>query len=132
MSEDSLKWGPAPAFGMLRRGKTGLFSGPFKLRVARRLHSGWSGGTLSDGPKLIVEIPVSLVAWRLAPAICISGDGSTFEEIRAQAERSALSRWDCVGRRYLRILADANRRSAPLIGAGADNPWPRKGATCQF
>jgi hypothetical protein len=34
-----------------------LFAGPFKVRPDWRLHAGRSGGTLSGGPELILEIP---------------------------------------------------------------------------
>ena len=57
MSEESLPRRPVSAFGRLRRGKAALFSGPAKLRAGCRLHVGWSGGTLSAGPELILEIP---------------------------------------------------------------------------
>ena len=57
VSEESLHGGPVSAFGRLRRGKTVLFSGPFTLRAGGPLHFGRSGGRLSDGPNLIVQIP---------------------------------------------------------------------------
>jgi hypothetical protein len=61
VSEESLQRGPVSAFGRLRRGKAALFSGPFKLRAGRWLHFGWSVGTLSAGPKVILEIPAEMV-----------------------------------------------------------------------
>jgi hypothetical protein len=63
VSGESLQRGPVSAFGRLRRSKAALFSGHFKLRAGCRLHSGWSGGTLSDGPKLILEIQDVYFIW---------------------------------------------------------------------
>jgi hypothetical protein len=57
VSRGSLQRGPVPAFGRLKRGKTGVFSRPFRLRASRRLHSECSGGTLLAGLKAIMEIP---------------------------------------------------------------------------
>lgn len=59
MSEDSLERGPVSGLGRLRRGKTGLLGGLFKVGPGCWLHSGWSSGALSVGPEPKVEIPVS-------------------------------------------------------------------------